>query len=214
MRRHSLTGFRQGDHVCGLYETPEEQLVTASRFIGDGLRHGERCVYAAAAIDGVSALRARLRDGGIDVPYEEERRSLVLITGDQSWQSGGQFHPERMVRLLNAGLEQALEDGYVGFRTCGDMSWLQDGATGPVVVSDYEARCTEFFRSVRGLCMCLYDRRLPSPLLHAALATHPSLFLDGLHRRNPFFATSSGPADDPSEAALQRKLETLRPADA
>ena len=111
MRRHSLTGFRQGDHVCSIYESPHEQLGTASRFIGDGLRRGERCVYAASAPEALHVLRARLSDTGIDVPYEEERGSLVRVTRDQAWSMGGSFHPDRVVQALNRGLEQTLDDG-------------------------------------------------------------------------------------------------------
>ena len=39
--------FRQGEHICVVYYTPEEQRAVAANYIADGLRHGERAYYVA-----------------------------------------------------------------------------------------------------------------------------------------------------------------------
>jgi hypothetical protein len=92
------------------------------------------------------------------------------------------------LRLLNDAVEQALNAGFNGLRTCGDLSWLLEDPTGAECVLEYEALLNEFFRGVRGLGMCLYDRRQLSPsLVDHALATHWSVCLDGQHKTNPFY---------------------------
>ena len=36
--------YQQGDHVCTLFTTPEEQLQAAVEYISGGLSRGERCL--------------------------------------------------------------------------------------------------------------------------------------------------------------------------
>lgn len=37
--------YHEGDHVCTLFLSPEEQLVAAAEYIREGLARGERCLY-------------------------------------------------------------------------------------------------------------------------------------------------------------------------
>jgi hypothetical protein len=144
-----------------------------------------------------------LRGEGVDADAEEERRALLLLTKEQAHLSGGSFDSERMLRMLSQTLEDALNDGFVGLRTCGDMTWLLDGAPGQSQVVEYEALVTELFRSVRALGMCQYDRsRLPADIIDHALATHGTVVLDGMHVMNPF-------AKPPSVA----RMRTATPGD-
>jgi hypothetical protein len=108
-----------------------------------------------------------------------------------------------MLQLLNEAVEAALNDGFTGLRTCGDMSWLLDDAPGTAQVVEYEALLNQFFHSVRAAGMCQYDRRrLPPELIDHALATHPCAVVDGHPRSNPFYK--------PSVVAAMR---TAQPAD-
>lgn len=34
--------YKQGEHICSIYETEEEQLAVAAEYLSDGLRNGER----------------------------------------------------------------------------------------------------------------------------------------------------------------------------
>lgn len=212
--RQSLTGFRQGDHICVLYDSPQECTDVAASFLADGVRRGERSVYSADSAAALESLRRALAALGIDVPYEEARRSLVLVTKEVGHLAGGRFDGMRMLKVMNGAVETALEDGYIGLRVCGDMSWLLDGAPGSAQVVEYEALCTEFFRNVRALGMCQYDRRrLAAALLHGALATHPSIFMDGRHRANPYHQPAAL-TGDASAASFNSKYSQLKLASA
>src|SRR5947199_12831 len=42
---HRRLVFQQGDHVCTLYASSEEQMEAAIQYILGGLKRGERCFY-------------------------------------------------------------------------------------------------------------------------------------------------------------------------
>ena len=200
-----------GDHICALYESDEEQVAIASEYVAEGLRAGDRCLYVGASRAALECVRLALRALGIDVAAMLDRRALVEGTHAEAHLAGGRFDCERMLALLDDALEAALNDGFVGLRTCGDMSWLLDDPPGSEQVVEYEALCNQFFQNARATGMCLYDRRRPPGLIDHALATHPSAVLERRHKGNPFYqppavaAIRSAEADD-----LDCKLSELR----
>ena len=180
--------YRQGEHICSIYESFEEQVATAADYLADGLRGGERVLYAAESDVALDRFRATLDGAGIDVPTAEKHGALLLLTHAEAHLSGGVFDCERMLGFLNEAMEAAGDDGFAGLRTCGDMSWLLADAPGAERVVEYEAHLTLFFHRARGAGMCQYDRRrLPMRLVDQALATHPSVVIDGVHKANGFY---------------------------
>jgi hypothetical protein len=96
-----------------------------------------------------------------------------------------------MLRLLNEAVEEALNRGFSGLRTCGDMSWLIQEPPGSDELVEYEALLNSFFRGMRACGMCLYDRRrLSAHLIDQGLTTHSSVILDGCHKLNSFYRPS------------------------
>jgi hypothetical protein len=205
--------YRQGQHICCVYETEDEQIAEAARYLADGLQAGERCLYAGYTTASLDRFRLSLGGRGIDGDEAVARGALLERTSDNAHLVGGAFDSERMLATLNDTLEAALNDGYTGLRTCGDMTWLLDNAPGSDQVFEYEALLTEFFQHVRASGMCQYNRRrLRADLVDHALVTHATVTLcDGQHRRNPFSVPSlhaltrqRGTIDD-----VLRKLDTL-----
>jgi hypothetical protein len=41
----NLATLEQGDHVCAMYSSPEQQLKVITNYIKQGLDLGERCLY-------------------------------------------------------------------------------------------------------------------------------------------------------------------------
>ena len=91
--------FQQGDHVCALYLSPEEQLTAAVEYIRGGLSRGERCFYVCCE-HSLDEFRAALKRGGIDVEAEEARGAILLATKDSGHLEGGKFDPDKMIALL------------------------------------------------------------------------------------------------------------------
>ena len=176
---------RTGDHICCLFNTEEEHLSIATRYIAEGLRQREHCLYAGRSPAVLARFEARLADEGIDVQRMVENGALTLATTADTHLAHGRFDSEWMLRMMNDKLEAVMNAGFTGLRTCGDMSWLLDDAPGAGDVVVYEALCTEFFKNTRAVGMCMYDRaRLPAGLLDSALSTHPTTFVNGGCQRN------------------------------
>lgn len=207
-----MNGFKQGDHVCAFYESESEQLDVATAYVVEGLRRGERCLYVADSLAAIGRFCARLDAAGVDSRDAVERGALLLKTKAQAHLTDGFFDCERMLRLLDDAVEQALNDGYVGLRTCGDMSWLLDSAPGSNQVIEYEALLSQFFQNVRAVGMCQYDRRrIPPPLLEHALATHQIAVVARQPKPNPFYLKASAAASPVMLLpGVDAKLDALR----
>lgn len=190
---HAGREYRQGDHICVAYHSPEEQLEVAVAYIADGLNKNEQCLYSVATREGLQAFGKALTEAGIDAREAARTGRLILLTKDEAHLRPGYFDAEAMLHMLSERVEAALNEGYTGLRTCGDMSWLLDQAPGSDQIVEYEALLNEFFRSVRATGMCQYDAtRLPDGLLNHALDHHPSIVVEGTHRANPCYGEGAG----------------------
>jgi hypothetical protein len=170
--------FLQGQHICSVYDSRDEQLRVAVAFISEGLQVGERCLYVASTDADLDAFRALLSSGGVETSVAEASGALLLRTSAEAHLQSGYFDAEQMLGLLNAALEDALNAGYAGLRTCGDMSWLLEEPVGAGHVIEYELLLNPFFQNVRALGMCQYDRsRLPAPLVASAIDAHACALL-------------------------------------
>lgn len=186
-------GYQQGDHVCTLYSTPEEQLTAAVEYIRGGLARGERCLYITVERT-VAEFRAALEEAGIDVKREEARGALVLLTKEQGHLKDGTFDPDRMISMLGDAVRDALAAGFTGLRAAGDMSWVVDEAHGTERLAEYEARLNHFYACNRALGLCQYNRSsMPPASLDHGIATHPYICVDGsILLQNPFYEQAGG----------------------
>lgn len=183
--------FEQGQHICTVYDTRAQQLAVAAEYISDGLASNDRCLYVTDSLDALDDIRRELARHGVDAPAQEFRGALLLLTSDSAHLEGGSFDTERMLRMLNEAVEAALDAGFHGLRTCGDMSWLVRGAEGSDQVLEYEALLNQFFPTVRAIGMCQYDRsRLPDHIVQGALASHPWVADGRSNRPNPAYQPS------------------------
>jgi hypothetical protein len=206
--------YHQGDHVCSLYTTRDEQLVAAIEYLRGGLARGERCLYVVSEHT-PDEFREGLRNAGIDVAAEEERGALLIVTKHDAHLKGGTFSPDKMISLLHAAVKDALDAGFAGLCAAGDMSWLLDEAPGSDRIAEYEARLNQFYPSSRALGLCLYNRnKLPAEMLDHGLATHPHVRVEGnILLDNPFYeAPEQAAARRANRNALAGKLEWLKTA--
>ena len=77
-------GFQQGQHVCSLYHSREEQQRVALAYVAEGLRKNERCLYVAdtdAALDQFAA--ASVGDARSGALGEELRARVFARLGDK-----------------------------------------------------------------------------------------------------------------------------------
>lgn len=180
--------YQQGDHVCTLYDSPEEQLRAAIEYIQGGLARGERCLYVCGEHDIADFCRA-LKAAGVQVEREQARGALILVTKHEAHLKGGTFDPAAMIDLLNTAVREALAQGFSGLCAAGDMTWLLDEAPGSERIAEYEAALNHFYSANNALGLCQYHRtKLPAAVLDHCMATHRYVRVDGpILLENPFY---------------------------
>ena len=204
--------LQPGDHVCSLYETDEELASTVAAFLADGLARKERCWYVPSGGE-THRIRTAMERRGIDVAAESRRSALYLLESNDTYVQAG-FDPEQTMRLFSEAIEQALSDGFNGFRAAADMSWaltLDDGAESLIV---YEALLRMLFTTSPATGLCLYDRRrMPLQVVNGALLTHPVIQVAGQFSRNVLYDPAvRGLSDVDPSSEIPRSRRT-RPAE-
>ena len=122
--------LRPGDHICSVYDTDDQLVETVAYFLNEGLTRGERCWYVPAGAE-AGAIRAAMDRLGVDVAAESTRSALHLLDSNDTYTVRGGFDPEQTMRVFSEAIEQALTDGFKGFRAAAEMSWaleIDDGA--------------------------------------------------------------------------------------
>ena len=199
-----------GDHVCALYANEQQLIETVAPFLADGLARGERCWYLPAA-DEAERLTIALERHGVRVAREVARGALTM-SSNAAYGVAGAFDPEETLRVFSDAIEQALNDGFSGFRAAANMSWALDLHDGSERLIEYEALLRSLFSTARATGLCLYDRhRMPLAVIDGALATHPLIRAEHAFTANPFYdpAVRALPASSP--AAVRAKLARLSP---
>ena len=165
--------LKHGDHACRIYPTDEELVEAVADFVAEGRQRGERCWYVAAGREGAVVIEA-LRQRGIDAAADMRSGAFRLIPSSDAYPVQNTFVPERSMRVFSDAIEQALRDGFSGFRAAAEMSWAlgPDGPTEQLIVD--ESLLRSLFSSARVTGLCLYPRRsTPFAVLNGVLATHP-----------------------------------------
>lgn len=117
------------DHVCLLYETPDEQFTQVVPFIRLGLERGERCIYFADDNTPLTVLRA-LRTAGVDIYSAITSGALGVMTKQDASPMQGYFDTNRMIRFLGEAVESAKAAGFSGLRVTCEMTWVLERSLG------------------------------------------------------------------------------------
>lgn len=184
--------YQQGDHICTLYNSPEEQLQAAVEYIQAGLDRNERCLYVCGEHT-PGELRTALQNAGVNVKQEEDRGALNLVTKGEAHLKDGQFNAQNMISFLHQAVKEALESGFEGLSAAGDMNWVMDGAVGTEELAEYESCLNKFYANNRALGLCQYNRKsLPPKFLDHCIATHRYIRIEGpIALENPFYEEPS-----------------------
>lgn len=176
------------NHLCLLYEKPEEWRDAAVYFLSIGLRRNEKCL---CIIDTSSAdhIRSYLQQEGIDVPAVEKSGQLINLQATDIYLRDSSFVPGRMIAFIIAQVEKAFAEGYQALRIFSDMSWVMNGDTDLNKLPEYEAKLNRnLFPSYPCSSLCIYDRRKLSPeVIKGAIMTHPILMQGNRIYRNPYY---------------------------
>lgn len=166
-----------------MYSSSAELVRVVAPFVADGLALNERTWYVGPPSQ-CRAVRAALVKRGIDVNQQIDGGALKIIARDGVYAMKGAFDPEGTIHVFSEAIEQALVDGFAGFRAAADMSWARSLKNGTALVIEYEALLRTLFRTAKATGLCLYDRTVPSLMLQGALATHPLAIVNDRPHQN------------------------------
>ncbi|HET9552981.1 MAG TPA: MEDS domain-containing protein [Anaeromyxobacteraceae bacterium] len=175
------------DHLCLIYESPEEQLEGILPFVRTGLAQGDRLLYVAdaATVDGIGAALSR---GGVDVDASTRAGRLAMATGRQAYLATGRFDPDVMLDYAAGVAHQSVGQGYRALRIAGEMSWALGGDPGSERLIEYEVKVNERLARTPAMAICQYDRRRFSPeLIRDVIRTHPLVWINGRVCRNFYY---------------------------
>jgi hypothetical protein len=122
------------------------------------LKENNRCLYLHSP-DMATAMTLCLRSAGLDVAREANKGALIL-SSDQEHLENGKFDVDRMLDMLEASVQRALNDGYSGLWATGDMTWEfgPERRLGSLVA--YECGLEDLFReypALSGVCQYHID---------------------------------------------------------
>ena len=175
------------DHLCSIYESPEEHLAVAIPFIRIGLDRGEKSIYIAD--DGTeAAVRDAMSAAGIDVERAIATGSLVLEKKEAAYLKHGSFDPQWMFTFWAEATADAMRHGFSALRATGETEWVARGAPGLERWIEYESRLTQTLADHKCLALCQYNRRLfPPEVILDVLRTHPTVIYRGAVCRNMYY---------------------------
>lgn len=181
-----IAALEPGAHACMAYVSAEERTIAIAAFLREGIRRGERVLYAAAP-DSRDPVAAQLQEMGLPVNRLREQEALMLIGDEGLYRFGPDFDPRAQAGRLAAVIERARADGFNGFRGAADLPADLEQRVRPEAFLRYEAAAHEVLVSQRSLGLCAYDRRrVGAELLLGLLRTHPFAVLGGRLCGNPF----------------------------
>jgi len=194
------------DHLCSIYESPEEHYTAAIPFIRIGLERGERCIYVAD--DGTeSVVREAMYAEGIDVERAIATDSLVLARTENAYLKHGSFDAQWTSTFWANAAAEAKRAGFSALRVTGETEWVSRGAPGLEQWMEYESRMTRALSQFNCSALCQYNRKLfPPELVLAIIRTHPTVIYRGVVCRNMYHV----PAEEligPNQA--EREVERL-----
>lgn len=163
------------DHVCGIYDTHEDQYETACRFIKAGLERREQCLYIAEHLT-PNEFKSLLATHGVNVDALTADGSLMVVSGAEIRLKLGGFTPDSMLTFLEQSERMALESGFLAFRLAADMTWLRKDNIAPADMFLYESLLNHLFKQGKIVGLCQYARNdFKAEMLIAAAETHPLL---------------------------------------
>ena len=177
-------------HQCLVYSgEPSRQLASLAASIHTHLKGNYRCLYlnSPPMNDGI---RSYLIASGLNV-FDEIHKKRLILSSDRSHLRDGLFDPQVMMESLQAALNTALEDGYVGLWASGDVAWEFGDAGDFSKLPAYERALDAFFKShpaLRGVCQYHLDI-LPKGVAEIGVIAHPAIYVNGtLSRFNPRYS--------------------------
>lgn len=176
-------------HQCLLHDgASPHRLWAVATVMRAKLQQNYRCIYFDSP-SMLAQLRPFLEAAGIQIEREVIEKRL-LLSAEQQHLAGDHFDPDRMMRMVEANLQQALDDGFDGLWGSGDVAWEMGPRVDFCALLEYERKLENFIRQnpeVGGICQ-YHAGMLSREAVRHSLLTHQSIFVsENLSMVNPYF---------------------------
>lgn len=209
--RQTISTIECHDHICMIYDTPEQEVAAAALSVEEGLRRGEKCFYVIGENSGAKDIWERVLDGNPKFQEALKSGQLTVVTSGGNYIQNGQFNPDEMLQVWADLLRQAKSDGYPSMRILGDPAWAIGNPTLERQLIEYEAKVNTFFENNDASAVCLYNRNRYNPgVIRDVLRTHPMVIYGDHICRNHFYVPPEQllAEETPSEE-VDRLLESI-----
>lgn len=200
-----------GMHIASIYKSREEQFMVLRQFLFDAVKNREKCVCIAN--DGTrEGIIAELAKKNISVEKCSEWGQFLILSHNDTYFKSGDFHSEKMVKMLKSMHQDALAEGFLGLRAAGEVTQGLMGSAGYRIFIEYEARLNYFYPDTKAIGLCQYDEAaFTKECLLDVIFTHPYLFFYGRFMANPYYKQPSvflAPQDKEDPSALYDTIKS------
>jgi hypothetical protein len=142
-----------GAHIAQFYNTKDDVPEILVPYVEKGLEDNELCLWITSEMsegDARDALSAR-------VPKLQryiDRRQLQFFSCKDWYLSKGRFDLQKTLDSASRKYQEALSNGYAGFRVTGEASWLELPDWDSFM--EYESLLNSAISSYKALAVCVY----------------------------------------------------------
>jgi two-component system, cell cycle sensor histidine kinase and response regulator CckA len=171
-----LGDLQPHDHLCLIYEFPEERLKTAIPFIQMGLNKKEKCFYITDSA-GTREIRKHLIKSGVDTDAREKSGRINILDKLDVYTDKGIFNPDKMIAFLINETDKAIAEKYSALRIVFEMDKLFHQNTRPDIFLEYEAKLNrDFFPHYPCIAIGLFNQQqIDAEIIKGIIMTHPKL---------------------------------------
>lgn len=204
--------LKPGDHLCAIYQTPEQLCRIMIPFVKYGLEQKAKVVYIVDHSTAENILQM-LRQAGLPAQEALDSGQLEIFSRNEVYLLGGYFDPDRMIDALKQLEADSLQAGWTGLWITGEMTWVLSRLPGTERVIEYEAKLNNFFPRSSSIAICQYWEEKFSPdLLLNVVRTHPFVISGDLVCQNPLYIPPEeflASAERPSEESYRNFLHLI-----
>lgn len=142
-----------GTHIAQFYNTKDDVPEVLVPYIGEGLEDNEMCVWITSEMSEGEARDALL----VHVPNLQkcvDRRQLQFFSYKDWYLAGRRFSMQKALDGASRKYQEALSNGYAGFRVTGEASWLELPDWNSFM--EYESLMNSTIPSYKALALCVY----------------------------------------------------------
>jgi hypothetical protein len=184
-----FTGSTSGQrgHICGFFNSIDEQHRVLRAFIKDGFGRQEKNFHLVDP-DRREEHLGWLAEAGIDVQEAMNTGELEVWPWQDGPLRGGRFDQDYWLAACDQVLQSGQEAGYKQTRFFAHMEWALADLPGLGDFIEFETRANYVVPKYAAAAVCAYSlEKFGASVAMDALRTHPIVIIGGQLQENPFF---------------------------